>query len=142
VALKKRQIDCLLAATHHSWASARLSDFTQRQPELKTRFQKLCNYQRARGKDSTIIRNWFKPVQNIIAKYGIRSDDVWNFDEIGFMMGVISSSIVVTGSERHGRPKSVQPGDQKWVTATQAINKEVLAIDLFVVVTGQYQTPL
>ena len=54
------------------------------------------------------------------------------------MIGVISSGIVITSSERHRRPKSVQPGIREWVTAIQAINAEGQAIDLFIVVTGQY----
>ncbi|EGU83431.1 hypothetical protein FOXB_06053 [Fusarium oxysporum f. sp. conglutinans Fo5176] len=113
-------------------------NFIKRQPELKTRFQRRYDYQRAKCEDPTVIRNWFKLVQNSIAKYGIRSDDIWNFDETGFMMGVISSGIVITSSERHGRPKSVQPGNREWVTAVQAINAEGQAIDPFIVVTGQY----
>ncbi|KAL9561826.1 hypothetical protein ACKAV7_014088 [Fusarium commune] len=39
-----------------------------------------------------------------LAKYGIRLDDIWNFDETGFMMGVIASGMVVTGTDRRGRP--------------------------------------
>jgi hypothetical protein len=31
-----------------------------------------------------------------MAKYGITDDDLYNFDETGFMMGVITASIVVT----------------------------------------------
>ena len=34
------------------------------------------------------------------AKYGVHNDDVHNFDETGFQMGVIRSMKVVTGSER------------------------------------------
>ncbi|TVY62381.1 hypothetical protein Focb16_v004163 [Fusarium oxysporum f. sp. cubense] len=51
-------------------------NFIKRQPELKTRFQRKYDYQRAKCEDPTIIRNWFRLVQNTIAKYGIRSDDI------------------------------------------------------------------
>src|SRR6478736_3008929 len=71
-------------------------NFIKRQPELKTCFQRKYDYQRAKCEDLIAIRNWFRLVQNTIAKYGIRSDDIWNFDETGFMMGVISSGIVIT----------------------------------------------
>src|SRR6478752_2236414 len=54
------------------------------------------------------------------------------------MMGVISSGIVVTSSERRGNPKSIQPGNREWVTAIQAINAEGRATDPFIVVAGQY----
>ncbi|RKL10757.1 hypothetical protein BFJ70_g16481 [Fusarium oxysporum] len=46
--------------------------------------------------------------------------------------------MVVTGAERRGRPKSVQPGNREWVTVIQAINAEGWAIQPFIVVAGQY----
>ncbi|RKL09147.1 hypothetical protein BFJ70_g16698 [Fusarium oxysporum] len=113
-------------------------NFIKRQPDLKTYFQQRYDYKRARCEDPTIIRDWFRLVQNTIAKYGIRSDDIHNFDETGFMMGMIGSGVVVTGAERRGKPKSVQPGNREWVTVIQAINAEGRAIDPFIVVTGQY----
>jgi hypothetical protein len=113
-------------------------NFVKRQPELKTRLFRRYDYQRARCEDPTIIRNWFRLVQNTIAKYGIRSDDIYNFDETGFMIGMIGSGIVITGAERRGKPKSVQPGNREWVTVIQAINAEGQAIDPFIVVAGQY----
>ena len=54
------------------------------------------------------------------------------------MMGVIVSGMVVTGAERRGRPKAVQPGNLDWVTVIQAINAEGWTIALFIVVAGQY----
>ena len=30
--------------------------------------------------------NWFRLVQNTTAKYGIHSDDIYNFDETGFLI--------------------------------------------------------
>jgi hypothetical protein len=113
-------------------------NFVKRQPKLKTRFFRRYDYQRAKCEDPTIIRGWFKLVQNIIAKYGIDLIDIWNFDETGFMMGIIASGMVVTGSERLGRPKSVQPGSREWITVIQAINAEGWAIEPFIIGAGQY----
>jgi hypothetical protein len=96
------------------------------------------DYQRAKCEDPTIIRNWFRLVENTIAKYGIPSHDIWNFDETGFLMGMIASGMVATGSERLGRPKSVQPGSREWITVIQAINAEGRAVQPFIVVPGQY----
>jgi hypothetical protein len=77
-------------------------------------------------------------IRGLNAKYGIRSDDLWNFDETGFLMGMIASGMVVTGSERLGRPKSVQPGNREWITVIQAINAEGQAIEPFIIGAGQY----
>ncbi|RKK76286.1 hypothetical protein BFJ68_g18047 [Fusarium oxysporum] len=116
------------------WAS----NFVKRQKELKTRFFRRYDYQRAKCEDPTIIRNWFRLVENTIAKYGVRSDEIYNFEETGFMMGVIASGMVVTGTERRGRPKSVQPGNREWITVIQAINAEGQAIPPFIIGAGQY----
>ncbi|RKK06679.1 hypothetical protein BFJ68_g17640 [Fusarium oxysporum] len=113
-------------------------NFVKRHKELKTRFFHKYDYQRAKCEDPIIIRNWFGLVQNTMAKYGIRSDDTWNFDETGFMMGVIASGMVVTGAERRGKPKSVQPGNREWITVIQAINVEGQAIPPFIIGAGQY----
>ncbi|RKK10678.1 hypothetical protein BFJ66_g14706 [Fusarium oxysporum f. sp. cepae] len=113
-------------------------NFIKRQPELKIRLFRRYDYQRAKCEDPTIIRGWFRLVQNTIAKYGIRLDDIWNFDETGFMMGVIASGMVATGSERQGRPKSVQPGNREWITVIQAINAEGQSIAPFIIGAGQY----
>ena len=84
-------------------------------------FFRKYDYQRAKCEDPTIIYNWFVLVQNTIAKYGIHSDDIYNFDETGFRMGMIASGMVVTGSEKREKPKSVQPGSREWITVIQAI---------------------
>ncbi|KAM5529934.1 transposase [Fusarium oxysporum f. sp. phaseoli] len=112
-------------------------NFINRQPELKSRYQRRYNYQRALCEDPTIIRNWFRLVENTIAKYGIRSDDIWNFDETGFMMGMISTGKVITSAERRGRPKSVQPGSREWVTVIEAISAEGQSIPPFIIVKGK-----
>ena len=36
-------------------------------------------------------------------KYGIMEEDIYNFDETGFMMGIIFNGIVVTTSDSRGR---------------------------------------
>jgi hypothetical protein len=85
------------------WAS----NFIKRQPELRTRLFPRYDYQRAKCEDPVAINAWFELVANTIAKYGIRSNDLYNFDETGFMMGVIMSGMVVTGAERRANPKKV-----------------------------------
>ena len=51
-----------------------------------------------------------------MAKYGIVEDDIYNFDEIGFLMGMIASCMVVTTSEGRSKAKMVQPGNWEWAT--------------------------
>ena len=72
--------------------------------------------------DPTIIRDWFRLVQNTIAKYRILDKDIYNFDETGFQMGVISTAKVITGAERSRKPVSIQPGNREQVTAIDCIS--------------------
>jgi hypothetical protein len=98
--------------------------FVQRRPELKTRFNRVYDFQRALCKDPELIGAWFRLVQNMRAKYGILDYDFYNFDETGFMMGVICPAMVVTRADRRGRGKAVQPGNREWAIAIACINSE------------------
>src|SRR5688572_1130816 len=54
------------------------------------------------------------------------------------MMGVIASGMVVTGAERRGNPKRVQPGNREWVTVIQSISAQGWAAPPFIIIAGQY----
>lgn len=74
----------------------------------------------------------------MMAKYGIQPEDLYNFDETGFMMGMITSSVVVTRSDRRGKAKSVQPGNREWATVIECINASGWCISPFIIVKGTY----
>jgi hypothetical protein len=112
--------------------------FVQRQPALKTRFNRVYDFQRALCEDPRLIGGWFQLVENMQAKYGIQDGDFYNFDETGFMMGVISPAMVVTRADRRGRGKAVQPGNREWATAIACINAEGWSVPPFLVVKGAY----
>jgi hypothetical protein len=87
--------------------------FVQRQPALKTRFNRVYDFQRALCEDLELIGACFRLVKNIRAKYGVLDYDFYNFDETGFMIGVICPGMVVTRADRRGRGKAVQPGNRE-----------------------------
>ena len=72
-----------------------------------------------------------------IEKYGIHTDDIHNFDETGFQMGVIGSMKVVTGSERRTKPLLIQPGNREWVTVIQSICAAGYATPPFIIYKGR-----
>ncbi len=82
-------------------------NFVKRQPELQTRFSRKYDYQRAKCEDPKVIREWFALVHNTKAKYGILDDDIYNFDETGFMMGMITTRMVITTSDGYRKAKKV-----------------------------------
>ena len=111
--------------------------FITRHEELKTRLSRRYDYSRAQCEDPKLISGWFKLVENTMAKYGIVFDDIWNFDETGFLLGHISTTMVVTSSERRSRPKKKQPGNREWATAIECISCAGVAIPPFIILGGK-----
>jgi hypothetical protein len=99
-----------------------VANFVKRYPELLSVYNRKFDIQRAEVEDLKLISLWFKLVGDIIAKYGVAEEDIFNFDETGFQMGVILTSKVITSLDRKGRLRTKQPGNRKWVTAIEAVN--------------------
>jgi hypothetical protein len=117
------------ASVGKNWATK----FISRHDALKSKYNRKLDYQRAKCEDPVIIRDWFQRVRTTIAEYGILDDDIYNFDETGFQMGVIATAKVVTGTDRAGRPRTTQPGNREWVTLIEAINARGFAIPPLVI---------
>ena len=111
--------------------------FVQRQNALKLRFQRRIDYQRALTEDPTVIQAWFALVRNIMNKYGIQDSDIYNFDETGFLMGMLSYAKVLTTSDRKDKPRTKQPGNREWVTVIQSIYGDGWAILPYVIVKNK-----
>ncbi|KFZ01934.1 hypothetical protein V500_00557 [Pseudogymnoascus sp. VKM F-4518 (FW-2643)] len=89
-----------------NWATS----FITRRTEIKSKFSRnrKYDYKRAKCEDPKIIEGWFSLVRNTVAKYRILEQDIYNFDEAGFAIGVIATAKVVTSSEAKSRPKTIR----------------------------------
>jgi hypothetical protein len=110
--------------------------FVTHSDELKMAFNWAKDRQRILQEDPAVIGAWFKLVEETKTKYGVHDNDVHNFDETGFQIGVIGSMKVVTGSERCSWPNLVQPGNREWVTVIQSICAAGYAIPPFIIYKG------
>ena len=61
-------------------------------------------------------------MQVTIIQHGIAPEDIYNFDEIGYAMGLVATAKVVTRAEMTGQPFLMQPGNHEWVTSIECIN--------------------
>jgi hypothetical protein len=104
-----------------------------RRPELKSRFSRRYNYERAKCEDIKLIQEHFDRVQDTIQEYGILPEDIYNFDETGFAMGLCATAKVITGSDRYSRPHLLQPGNREWVTAIEAVNAMGWALPSYII---------
>ncbi|APA15760.1 hypothetical protein SS1G_09400 [Sclerotinia sclerotiorum 1980 UF-70] len=71
------------------------------------------------------------------AKYGIQDCNFYNFDETGFIIGIIVACMVVINIERNSRSKAIQSGNREWATAIICGNEEGETIPPFLIVQGQ-----
>ena len=114
-----------------------VSRFINTQPELQMKWNRKFHSQRAKCEDPKIIGPWFKLVEETRQAYGILDEDTYNFNETGFMMGIASTSKVVTSSDTIGRAVTVQPGNRKWVTAIEGVNATGWVIPPFIILPGK-----
>lgn len=115
-----------------------VSTFINRRYELRTRFSKRYDYQRALNEDPKSIREWFATVQRVIDDNGIQPEDIYNFDETGFAMGLISAQKVVTRAEYYSRRSILQPGNREWVTAIEAICADGYSLPPCIIFKGKF----
>jgi hypothetical protein len=113
------------------------TNFIKRRTEIKAKFSQKYNYKRAKCEDPKIIEGWFSLVRNTVAKYGILEQDIYNFNEVGFAMGVIATAKVVTSLEAKSRPKTIQLGNREWVLIIQGVNSYRWALLPFIIFKAQ-----
>lgn len=110
-----------------------VSNYLKRHQDLKTRYIRKYNYERALCEDPTLIGGFFDHLERVFADYGVHEEDIWNFDETGFAMGIISTAKVVCSSDRKGKPRLLQPGNREWVTAVECISARGIALPSLII---------
>jgi hypothetical protein len=114
-----------------------ISTFVKRREELQSRYSRRYNYQRAQNEDPRSLRVWFESVRRVVEENGILAEDIYNFDETGFAMGLISAQKVVTRAEYYSRRSILQPGNREWVTAIEAICADGYSLPPCVIFAGK-----
>ena len=117
------------------------SKFVKHHPALRTRYNQRITYQRAKQEDPRVIKQWFETVHAAIQEHGIHEDDIWNFDETGFAMGLCTTFKVITAVECNERPCTVIQSNHEWVTIIECINSKGIHIPPMIILKGkEHQT--
>ncbi|CEJ56112.1 hypothetical protein PMG11_02335 [Penicillium brasilianum] len=116
-----------------NWAST----FVNRRDKLQSRYSKRYDYQRALNEDPKVIREWFLTVQRVVDENGIQPEDIYNFDETGFAIGLISAQKVITRRDLYGRRPLLQPGNREWVTAIETTCADGYSLPPCIIFKGQ-----
>jgi hypothetical protein len=70
-------------------------------------------------------------------QYRIAPEDIYNFDETGFAMGIADTTLVVTRADYYGKASVVQPGNREWVTSIECINSTGWALPPCIIFKGK-----
>ena len=124
-----------------------VSNFIKCHDELKTSYSRQYNYQHVKCEDPKTIKEWFDLVQITIMQYGIAYEDIYNFDETGYAMGLTATAKVVTRADMYGWCQVIQPGNREWVTSIECVNSMGWALPPCIIFKGSvhieawYQEP-
>ena len=113
------------------------AEFIKRHPGLKTRFSRRYDYKRATNEDPAIIVEWFKLVGKTMRENGILPDDIYNFDESGFAMGINVTTKVITQAFFLGRRGVLQAGNREWVAVIETICASGRALPPYIIFKGK-----
>lgn len=112
-----------------------VQNFIKRHPDLKSRYLRKYNYQRAQCEDPVVIKQWFERVKAMTQEFGIQSQDIYSFDETGFAMGVISTAKVISTFQK--RPNNTLPGNRECITVIECINANGFSIPPMIIFKGK-----
>ena len=123
----------LVLSVSQNW----VTNFIKRHPLLSSQFSRQYNFKHTKCEDPKIIQEWFDCVQSSMLQYGIDLDDIYNFDETGFAMGLTATAKVITRAEYYGWRSLLQPGNCKWVTAIECANASGWALPPCMIFKGK-----
>ncbi|KAM4064275.1 DDE superfamily endonuclease [Hirsutella rhossiliensis] len=104
--------------------------FVGRHGEIKAKYSRRYDYQRAKCEDPQKIQGWYDRVAATKQKWGILDEDVYNFDETGFQME--------SPQRRESLPGLTgEPGNREWVTVIESINCQGWALPAKVIFQGK-----
>lgn len=110
--------------------------FVTLHPEIRVAVRLQFDYQSAKCEDPEVVQAWFMLVRNVITNYDIHDDDIYNFDETGLFMGIISSDKVLTSSDRRNSPRVKQLGDWERVTVIRGVCTTGWGVHPYVFIKG------
>jgi hypothetical protein len=73
-----------------------LKRFFQRHPEYRIRKRRAIDLDRKKAHEPATIQAWFEKLRATIDSYGIAEEDIYNFDETGFNIGIGRDQWIIT----------------------------------------------
>jgi DDE superfamily endonuclease/Tc5 transposase DNA-binding domain len=110
--------------------------FIERQPDLHKMRQKPIELVRKLAHDPEVILSWFQRFQALCTQFGVCNEDIWNFDETGFRIGVGKSQWIVTTSTSK-RSYLASDNSRDLVTSVEAVSAGGAVIEEMLILPGK-----
>ena len=108
---------------HHRLRDHFTARFLKRHPEIATTVVRAMDRDRVLAIDEHTINGYFSRLYDVIHQNHINPDDMWNFDEKGFLMGQGGKrNELVIARVRVKCPRRIRDGGQEWVSMIECVS--------------------
>ena len=112
--------------------------FLSRHPDLKKKFVVGLDKERSLAQNPEIITNWFQLFYDVVKEYNIDSNDIYNMDEKGILIGVIKK-VKVLISKHEKKNYMIHDGSYEQVTLIECISLSGKVINPQIIFKGKQQ---
>ena len=113
-----------------------LKRFYSRHPEYRIRKRRALDLDRKRAHEPEVIQAWFGRLQDTIKEYGITNEDIWNFDETGFNIGIGKDQWIVTREFKKQAWIGMNT-NREYATVVEAINSTGQVIKPYIILSAK-----
>lgn len=109
--------DPKLAVLGKNW----ITRFLDRHPQLAGKFSTQIDRQRVFANNPITLRDYYNKLQKLLRKHHFLSENIWNIDEKGFILGFSSHAKVICGAARRN-PHVAQDGSREMLTVLELVS--------------------
>ena len=111
--------------------------FIQHHNTFQTCFSWKYDHQWALCENPSKIQEWFKLIWKTIEEWGITDEDIYNFNETGFIMGIVATAKVITQINKQSHSSLIQSGNCEWVITIETINVSDWVLPSMIIFAGK-----
>ncbi|KAJ6020072.1 hypothetical protein N7499_003031 [Penicillium canescens] len=113
-----------------------LKRFLKRNPEYYVRRRKALDVERSAALDKSVVERWFQDYKQVVTEHGICQQDIYNFDETGFQIGVGRDQFIIT---RHPKKKLFNGSitNRESVTVLEAVSADGFACPPLIILSAK-----
>jgi hypothetical protein len=109
--------------------------FVKRHNVLRSQFGRRVESARLSCATEPIMNAWFDAFKDIVSRFDIAEENIYNMDKTGFCIGTMESTRIIVDSSRRTRYQA-QSGRQEWVSILECVCADGSSITPFVIFKG------